>query len=213
MSKLRPSVTGALTRRALKDHGPPVEVMPQGDRRMDVLASALVPLTRKEEFVREITTLWTRAQSTFLTIGQYLIMAKQKLPHGDYTIMVERELPFSPNTAFQIRTAAEAVSSGRLPAETLPPNYSTIYQLSTLPDHLLEEAKRSGLVRPDLRRAEIVAFKKKVREATERPVSPPGATAQRLAELRRQKAAIEEEIARLERVATQDVEGGEGAKR
>ncbi len=116
MSRLKPVVrAGGLPRRALLDGAPPVEVLPQGDPRMDVLSNAIVQYERREDFAREIGALWGRAQETFLTIGRYLTMAKLRLPHGEYQQMIERELPFGPSVALQIRTAAQAVDSGRLP--------------------------------------------------------------------------------------------------
>src|SRR6476661_2553236 len=134
VSQLRRSVSGALSRRALKDAGPPQEVLPQGDPRIDMLTNAVVRLERREDFAREIGALWKRAQATFLTIGQYLNQAKDRLPHGEFNAMIERDLPFGSKTAHQIRAASAAVQSGRLPAAQLPPNYTTLYYLSTLPD-------------------------------------------------------------------------------
>jgi hypothetical protein len=178
--------------------------MPEGDGRIEILNGALVRYERREDFAREINTLWQRAQATFLTIGRYLNLAKERLPHGEFNAMIDRDLPFSPRTAFQIRAATVAIESGRLPSDGLPQNYTTIYYLSTLPDAALEQAKQSGLLRPDLRRSEVIAFKKKVLGAEEAEVERGEATARRLAALRRQKAAIEEEIARLERGVAQD---------
>jgi hypothetical protein len=174
--------------------------MPEGDARVEALGNAIVVYDRREDFAREISALWQRAQSTFLKIGQYLNLAKQRLPHGEFNAMIERDLPFSPRTAFQIRAAATAVASGRLPLEQLPPNYTTIYYLSTLPDAALEQARQSGLLRPDVRRSEVVAFKKRLQLDGETDGEPDAAEARarRLAELRRQRQAIDAEIARLE---------------
>jgi len=175
----------------------PQEVLSQGDPRIDVFSNAVIQYDRREDFVREIGALWQRAQETFLTIGRYLAMAKARLPHGEYTAMIERELPFGPGAALQIRGAAQAVDSGRLPADRLPPNYSTIYTLSTLPDDALERARQEGLIRPTLKRAEVVAFKRRVLTVLADP-EPGEARARRLAELRRQREALDAEIARLE---------------
>src|SRR4051812_20211563 len=68
VSQLRRSVSGALSKRALKDAGPPQEVLPQGDPRIDMLTNAVVRFERREDFAREIGALWKRAQATFLTI-------------------------------------------------------------------------------------------------------------------------------------------------
>jgi hypothetical protein len=195
-----PRLSPTVPKRLLADRRPPAEVMPEGDARVEALGNAIVVYDRREDFAREISTLWQRAQSTFLKIGQYLNLAKQRLPHGEFNTMIERDLPFSPRTAFQIRAAATAVASGRLPLEQLPPNYTTIYYLSTLPDAALEQARQSGLLRPDVRRSEVVAFKKRLQLDAETDGEPDAAEARarRLAELRRQREAIDAEIARLE---------------
>lgn len=205
MAKLAPHRVTGFSKRILSDNKEPVEVMPQGDARMDVLANAVVQYQHKEDFIREIHGLWQRAQTTFLTIGKYLALAKTKLPHGEYEGMIERDLPFSPVTARQIRAAAEAVSSGRLVASELPHNYTTLYHLSTLPDEALKQAKRNGLLRPDVRRSEIVAFKKKMLADGQSQMLVPKSKDARLIELRRQMKEIESrrahvaaEIARLE---------------
>jgi hypothetical protein len=172
--------------------------MPEGDVRIEALSNAVVAYDRREDFAREISALWQRAQATFLKIGQYLNLAKERLPHGEFNAMIERDLPFSPRTAFQIRAAATAVVSGRLPVEQLPPNYTTIYYLSTLPDAALEQARLSGLLRPDVRRSEVVAFKRRLQLTIDGEPDEAEIRARRLAELRRQREAIEAEIARLE---------------
>lgn len=197
MSRVKPGAGLGLSKRSLGNFTAPVEVMPQGDARIDVLANTIVHYERRDDFVREIHGLWKRAQTTFLTIGKYLALAKAKLPHGEFEHMIERDLPFSPTTARQIRAAAEAVTSGRLVATSLPQNYSTLYQLSTLPDDALKQAKQSGLLRPDVRRAEILAFKKKLQSQRkgqgqgQGQVLVPAAKDVELAELRRQLATIE----------------------
>lgn len=159
---------------------------------------AVVPYDRREDYVREIGALWKRAQATFLIIGAYLNLAKQRLPHGEFNAMIERDLPFGPTTAFQIRSAAKAVNSGRLDASELPPNYTTIYYLSTLSPAALEQARQGGLLRPDVRRAEVVEFKKRLRLTIEGEVDADVSRERRLQDLRRRRAAIDAEIARLE---------------
>ena len=193
-----PRLSPTVPKRLLADRRPPAEVMPEGDVRVEALSNAVVAYDRREDFAREISALWTRAQTTFLRIGQYLNLAKERLPHGEFNTMIERDLPFSPRTAFQMRAAATAIASGRLPVEQLPPNYTTIYYLSTLPDTALEQARQTGLLRPDVRRSEVVAFKKRLQLTIDGEPDPAEVRARRLAELRRQREAIDAEIAQLE---------------
>jgi hypothetical protein len=130
------------------------------DRREEDLRNTVMPLHSKEEFVKEITRLWGEANQKFIAIGRYLIMAKQSLPHGEYQPMIERDLPFRPATARMIVTATQAIVNNLLPADRLPPNYSTVYLLTTLSQEERAEAERNGLIRPNVRREEIVSFKR-----------------------------------------------------
>jgi hypothetical protein len=130
------------------------------DRREEDLRNTVMPLHTKEEFVKEITRLWGEANQKFIAIGRYLIMAKQSLPHGEYQPMIERDLPFRPATARMIVTATQAIVNNLLPADRLPPNYSTVYLLTTLSQEERAEAERNGLIRPNVRREEIVSFKR-----------------------------------------------------
>ena len=114
--------------------------------------------TDRASYVREIERLWSEAQERFLTIGRYLVRAKQHLPHGAFEVMILNELPFGRHVAWQLRTIAVAVDGGRLIERELPRSYTTAYKLAKLEDDALERAKRDGLVRADVTRSEIVAF-------------------------------------------------------
>jgi hypothetical protein len=131
------------------------------DRRADAASNAVVPLRERKEFVREITRLCGEVQDKFLSIGRYLNMAKATLPHGEYEAMIANELPIGASAARQLRTVAQAIDGGLLPAERLPSSYSIIYLLATLPEGDRAEADRSGLIRPDVRRSEVIAFKRR----------------------------------------------------
>ena len=47
-----------------------------------------------------------------------------------------------------------------IPLDRLPGSYSTIYLLSTLEPPLLQAAEDEGIVRPELRRSELIAWRK-----------------------------------------------------
>lgn len=138
----------------------PIQKGCAGDRRSEDLSNAIVDdLATRSEFVREITRLWGEANDKFLAIGRYLIIAKEKLPHGEYQPMIDNDLPFSPMTARQIVTATNAIDSGMLPRDRLPPSYTTVYLLTTLSDEERAAADTAGLIRPDVRRKDIRTFK------------------------------------------------------
>jgi hypothetical protein len=169
------------------------------DDRMDVVHDEIVEVTTVDGFVEQITSVWddcqeliNRAQEAasrrFLTIGRYLAMASKKLARGEYESVLLARLPFGRKVAFQLQTVAKAVEDKRLSVHELPRSYATGYQLTTLSDEELAEARRRGLVRPDILRREIEVFKKEVR----RPQIP-----ERRTELRERRKRILDQMARL----------------
>jgi hypothetical protein len=119
--------------------------------------------TTREEFAARIGVLWKDAQRTFVEIGRQLQRAKAQLPHGDFEGMVERDLPFGKNAAYKLRVVAEAIDTGRLPSDFAPQDYSTCYLIASLKDEELAVARERNLVRPDVTRADLLAFKRSLK--------------------------------------------------
>jgi hypothetical protein len=187
-----------MSRRLKLDHAPE-PVLIEGDARVLALEAIRNEPQVAEDYVATISHLWRQAQGTFLDIGKLLIRAKDTLAHGEYTEAVEARLPFSGRTAYQLREAARwAMEMDRLQAISLtqlPGAYSTIYLLSTLDRASLERAKHDGLIRPDLRRAELVTWRRKhmgepVRTRTELEA--------RREKLRRDRDRLEAELREIE---------------
>ena len=158
----------------LKIDRAPTPVLLEGDARVQALQAVVLEPDTPEDYVEAIGRLWGRAQTAFLDIGRLLIRAKERLPHGEYTTTVEDRLPFASRTAYQLREAArwalEMDKRRTITLDRLPGSYSTIYLLSTLEPPLLVAAEAEGIVRPELRRAELIAWRKsKGRGADERP--------------------------------------------
>ena len=176
----------------------PSSVLTEGDARVHALQAVAVAPRTPDDYVGAIETLWARAQSAFLDIGKLLLKAKESLPHGEYTASVEARLPFSSRTAYQLREATRwAIEMDRrqsIPLDRLPGSYSTIYLLSTLDPPTLEAAEADGIVRPDLRRAELVAW----RQRTSPPRTDRTALEARRDRLKRERERLEEEIRRIE---------------
>lgn len=204
--------TGTLAKRLLADKGRPVDVAREEDKRVTALTQAAAEPKTPEEFVGRIGSLWRQAQGQFIEIGRLLMRAKEILPHGSYEAQVEAHLPFSARTAYQLREAARwAIERDRaklIPMERLPASYTTIYLLSTLDSRLLQEADQAGLIRPDVRRAEIVAFKRKMAQPSQRRLDLEAAREK----LRRERARIEAELARIEAELSGEVIEGEAER-
>ena len=143
-----------------RPNGQQVTIAP--DRRAEEFTLAIPDSDRREDYVATVTALWSRARDCFVAIGRALEQAKARLPHGEFERMITNDLPFNKSVAHQIRVAAAAVSSGRLPGRQLPGNYTTIYHLATLDAEALSQAEQAGLFRPNLRRAEVIAFKRRL---------------------------------------------------
>lgn len=81
-----------------------------------------------------------------------LIEAKQVLPHGDFGAMIESDLPFGEATARKLMAIADDRRlSNRSQWNVLPPTWTTLYELTKLPDDEFEDRIRRGgiLFRPE----------------------------------------------------------------
>ena len=126
-------------------------------------------LPTREAYVQELTRLWREAQDRFVAIGEYLMHARETLPHGEYEKMVAADLPFGRAVAHALRTVAAAVREGRLQRPELPRSYTTAYFLATLPPNQLAVARSRGLVRYDVPRSSVDAFRRELRGTTTDP--------------------------------------------
>ena len=182
------------------------------DERIARLEGTVLDLDSRSDYVQEISRLWQDAQNTFLTIGRYLVKAAANLEHGEYQAMVDNELPFGYQVSYQLRKVAEAIDGQRIFLEELPPSYATIYQITTLEDPELDEARKINppLLRPTVKRSEIVAFKRELakKKASSIPLSGKRTTQlqrrqkvliERRAEIDQELADIELELAKIER--------------
>jgi hypothetical protein len=176
----------------------PTPVLIEGDARVQALQAVATQPETPEDYVEAIARLWSQAQSAFLDIGRLLIRAKESLPHGEYIAAVEERLPFAARTAYQLREAARwALEMDRrktITLDRLPGSYSTIYLLSTLDPPTLERARAEGVVRPELRRAELIAWRKGQIGGVGRETLQA-----RKEKLLRERARLDEELRRIEK--------------
>lgn len=177
---------------------PPV-VLPaaKADRRASDISDAIVPCRTRQEFTQEIRYHWNRSRKEFLSIGRYLNRAKSILPHGEFEAMIESDMPFSVETAFRFRAVADAIDTGRLTLDVLPGAESVAYQIVTMTPDELERAKAVGLIRPDVTRRQLIAFKQSLRPA--RTEAAPDRRKALLADYARHKARLAEIRAELMR--------------
>ena len=162
---------------------------PAARERRNSIDNAILPL-EGDELIAEIGKLWDEAQQKFLAIGRYLVRAFG-LYQGTFEETVLARLPFGRIVAYQLRAVAEAVDSEKLPEDRLPRSYATAYKLVSLPALDYEEAKKRGVVRADVTRPEVEAFKRQLREERMRALN-------RAEFLRQERAQLRAEVARME---------------
>jgi hypothetical protein len=139
------------------------EATRQKDARVEMMYDSLTPLTERSAFVSEIVAQWDDARKRFLTIGRRLSQAYEVLGEDEYKAMVSEDLPFGMSIAHQLRAVAEAVRDKRLLETELPQSYATAYQLTTLSEKELRQARQEQIVRSNVLRREVLLFKHKVR--------------------------------------------------
>lgn len=141
-----------------------------------------------DEYAEVIGTLFREAEERFVQIGTFLEEAKAKLQHGEFQELISSRLPFGPRAAQMMMAAAKAIKSGMIPLDIVPPSYSVVYQITTLTDTERQQAVEEGVIRSDMRREDIAAFKKRVRT----PVVP---------EVEAKRAELARLVAEQERIA------------
>lgn len=130
---------------------------------MEAVRTTAERLSTREAYAAEVSRLWHEAQDRFVAIGEYLVHAKETLPHGEYEKMVAHDLPFGRAVAHALRTVAFAVSDGKIARPELPRSYTTAYFLAALKPHHLTIARERGLLRADVPRSAVDAFRREMR--------------------------------------------------
>ncbi|HYH20237.1 MAG TPA: hypothetical protein VD995_16630 [Azospirillum sp.] len=174
------------------------------DTRVEAIDRARVMLTTAEQFRDEISRLWFENERRFVEIGELLIDAQErlKLEGGEWIAWVEATLPFKRGVAHKLMAAARFIRDEALRAPErialLPPSYSTVYEISTLPEPLREEAFRAGLITPATQRGAVSEFK---RASSAKPDETAAEMLLRreLRRLERQRAALDTRIAEIRR--------------
>lgn len=175
--------------------------------RMNSIDNTILPL-EGDELVDEIGRLWDEAQQKFVAIGRYLVRAFN-LYEGTFEETVLSRLPFGRIVAYQLRAVAEAVDSQKLPEARLPRSYATAYKLITLPPLDYEEAKKRGVVRADVTRPEVEAFKRQLKNERLSAMDPVEFLRQERAQLRAEVERAEERV-RVARVRLSEIEASIG---
>jgi hypothetical protein len=178
----------------------------KADERIDALETVERTLASRTEFTSAIEQAWAGVTRRYILIGRYLIQAKVALPHGEYEAMLESDLPFNRSTAFKLRKVTEALDAGGIADKELPPNYTLLYEVSTLTKRELAEARARKLIRQDVTRREISEFKAEMRvPRLPAPNRDRAALVRKRDTLREKIAALQEQLRAIEEELGGDV--------
>jgi hypothetical protein len=152
---------------------------------------------------------WTRASTSFLSIGRALIRINRDiLRDTSFRRFLDetKVFPFGFSMAYKLMAVARDVDAKRF-EQVLPdfkpdyhlPAWSAAYELVAMPDDHLKAAAAEGLLRADVRVVDVKAFKRRLKEATPRPPRVDFVVlARERTELEKRKRALADEMARIE---------------
>jgi N6-adenosine-specific RNA methylase IME4 len=126
---------------------------------MTILLNSLT----RQQWAERISEAWNGAGDNMLgaifSIGNDLIESKegpQRLPHGEFGAMISDDLPFNRITAHKfMKVAADPRLSNVSIWKHLPPNWTTLYELSRLEDSEFDQLLEDGIIRRDMTAKEI----------------------------------------------------------
>src|SRR3712207_593946 len=108
---------------------------------------------------------WGKAQHAGLVIGQTLLHLSRTLSDEEFRRVrrgSDRLFPFSDSLATKFRKAAALAEEWCIPLNQMPP-YTALYEISTLPPEGKDIARERGLIRPDVRQAEVTALRRELK--------------------------------------------------
>lgn len=113
----------------------------------------------------DVAVAWSQTRDAFIEIGRALNDVDRELDAFErdrFKAGFRRLFPFSDTVASQFRAIARMVDEGHLPRELVPGSYGAAYQMALLTPGQRETAKSRGLIRPDVSRDALIAFRREV---------------------------------------------------
>ncbi|MBK3798657.1 hypothetical protein GAY33_05325 [Azospirillum brasilense] len=163
-------------------------------------AEVLPPLpaqpTTVEDYTHTIDELWAKAQRTFMDIGRHLDEAERRLSKADFQRLCAT-VRMGKSARSQLMAAYRLISSGTLPAGTEQAGYANVYLCATLTADELRVAVDRGIVGPEMQRANVVEFRKELRQKTLGADSSTETDQALLDKLLKERAKLDTQIAEL----------------
>lgn len=120
---------------------------------------------------REVRRESIRFFESSVAIGRSVNRLRSVLERGEFTRVISaspRLFGLSRSIIIQLMAVADGVDQNIIPAEIAPRSYSVYYQLATLPPETRRLAIEQEVLRPDVTRSEIIAFKQRAMAAHRR---------------------------------------------
>jgi predicted transcriptional regulator len=118
----------------------------------------MVPLEKRLTRIREC---WQETHVNYIDgiikTGQELIAAQDE--HGDSLLSMADKLPFDRTTALRLMAIAKSACAHGHNRILLPASWKTLYELSQLPEAVLQAALADGRIKPNMTRAQASALK------------------------------------------------------
>jgi hypothetical protein len=113
-----------------------------------------------EEYRQRIRSSWKKTVEDFLELGAVCRDAADHLSKPEVETLLQSDMPISETTFWKFVTIGR---DQRLPgiAGSLPPKFTTIYEVSQLTGEQFEQAVASRKIHPKVRREDIAALRKR----------------------------------------------------
>lgn len=124
---------------------------------MSAILSIVPTATAAVGWRERIQAAWQKSVAAIIETGRLLSEAKAALPHGEFTAMIATDLPFNRKTAHKLMAIAaddRIVSHGR----QLPAAWTTLYELTRLPDKTFDAKLKDGTINPRMERKHVAAL-------------------------------------------------------
>jgi hypothetical protein len=133
---------------------------PIGETQMNTVQLVQPALSPKvQDYVERISASWQNAVESILSVGALLKEAEASLTDEEWFDLLS-DLPFNPTAADRLLAIANDKRLNN-PKNTkyLPPHWTTLYTISTLPDDAFKTGIKEGLISSAAKRSDIVVFK------------------------------------------------------
>lgn len=110
----------------------------------------------RKRWAAHVREAWRSTVESIFETGRRLIAAKADLAHGEWIALIERDLPFKRTTAFRLIAIAEdARLLDGAHGQHLPASWRTLYELTKLPDEVLDAKFADGTINPEIERPDV----------------------------------------------------------